>query len=50
MLAPRSDNLVLQCSFVSITMKTKTAATIEKDVIKCPLPDQLPVVRKGKGE
>jgi hypothetical protein len=22
----------------------------EKDVIKCPLPDQLPVVRKGKGE
>jgi hypothetical protein len=33
-----------------MTMKTKTAATIEKDVIKCPLPDQLPVVRKGKGE
>ena len=50
MLAPHSGDLNLQCSFVSMTTESKTSAEIENDIIKCPLPDQLPVIPKGKGK
>lgn len=50
MFAPNIDQLDLQCSFVSMTTKSKTKAQIDQNIIKCPLPDDLPVVMSGKGE
>ncbi|CAC5406948.1 PLXNA [Mytilus coruscus] len=48
MFAPNIDQLDLQCSFVSMTTKSKTKAQIDQNIIKCPLPDELPVVMSGK--
>ncbi|XP_071128439.1 hepatocyte growth factor receptor-like isoform X3 [Mytilus edulis] len=48
MFAPNIDQLDLQCSFVSMTTKSKTKAQIDQNIIKCPLPDDLPVVMSGK--